>query len=569
MRKLGPRPLARTVTAIYAVSLFIAVLIIRPGCLTIEIWASVEKSELLSEIAERYERGGPTEDFQCVRIRVTQVASGEAEEALSLAPAGGGNGLPVVWAPAASTWLALLDRHRSAAGRPALHPTSGPPIVQSPLVIGMLKPMAEALGWPRAEISFKEIFALASDPQGWATRGHPEWGRFKLAKTNPRISTSGLHALVATYLMSGASSPDDPAAFNFVRDVERAVLHYSSTVRSFLLNLAEADDGGEAEALSYVSAIVMEEKQVWDYNEGRIRPKPALPPHVKLVAVYPSEGTMRADHPYAVMSWVSDQERRAALKFFDYLKTDPVQKLFLDNAFRGAGYETGAPIDNSAELNRFKPGTYFAVPEPVTLTRVQSLWDGARKKARVLVILDTAESMSGRIGLPPASKLDLAKAAWSPALAKFVDDDDVGLWALAGVERRKILDIRPLRDQRAQLQSELAALTARGTGKGLYAAINEGVAFVRQGFARDRINAVVVLTDGKNDDPANSDLNGLLTSLRRQSEDDRVRVFTIAYGPSADADTLERIAHAARGTFYPATEARAIDRVLLDVVSNF
>ena len=41
--------------------------------------------------------------------------------------------------------------------------------------------------------------ALAKDPQGWGAKGHPEWGTFKLGKTNPNFSTSGLSATIAQY----------------------------------------------------------------------------------------------------------------------------------------------------------------------------------------------------------------------------------------------------------------------------------------------------------------------------------------------------------------------------------
>ena len=63
----------------------------------------------------------------------------------------------------------------------------------TPLVIAMPKPMAEALGWPDTPIGFADILALANDPQGWAKFGHPEWGPFKLGKTSPNFSTSGLN----------------------------------------------------------------------------------------------------------------------------------------------------------------------------------------------------------------------------------------------------------------------------------------------------------------------------------------------------------------------------------------
>src|SRR5437867_7944648 len=37
--------------------------------------------------------------------------------------------------------------------------------------LAMPVPMAEALGWPNAEIGWSDVLALARDPRGWAARG--------------------------------------------------------------------------------------------------------------------------------------------------------------------------------------------------------------------------------------------------------------------------------------------------------------------------------------------------------------------------------------------------------------
>jgi len=80
---------------------------------------------------------------------------------------------------------------------------------------------------------------------------------------------------------------------------------------------------------------------------------------------------------------------------------------------------------------------------------------------------------------------------------------------------------------------------------------------------------VLVLTDGKNDDPENSDLGALISLLRAQPKSDVVRVFTLGYGSGADTSTLERIAVASHGGAYEATDPRVIDRVFQLIVSNF
>ena len=92
---------------------------------------------------------------------------------------------------------------------------------------------------------------------------------------------------------------------------------------------------------------------------------------------------------------------------------------------------------------------------------------------------------------------------------------------------------------------------------------------MRERYEPTRINAVVVLTDGGNDDPANNDLIGLKRTLRAQPNDAFVRVFTVGFGSKADLTTLEDIALQARGGAYSDRDKRAMDKILVAVVSNF
>jgi Ca-activated chloride channel family protein len=565
---LATHNIARIVTAAYVASLMIAILWLRPGCVPLVVWASFEKSDLLGSIAERYEQTRPSEDLRCVDIKVVRKASGDAENALSLDAFESGSEPPDVWSPAATTWVDLLEQHRTDRGLPTRIPAARSSILRSPLVIAMPQPMAEALGWPTRQISWKEIFELAQDPRGWASRGHPEWGPFKLGKTNPHFSTSGLHALVATYRMAGGAI-DDRNVIAFMKGVESSVVHYGSTVSAFLKNLADEDDRGDA--LSYVSAIAIEEKQVLDYNDGNPEFRQdgkRLVPNIKLVGVSPLEGSIWADHPYVVLDapWVSDQTRRAAARFLDHLKSDIIQDEFKASGFRGARGETGPVISGSKELDGTKPSTVLSPLDSRTLARVQATWKDIRKNARVLFIVDVSGSMGDRIGLATASKLDLAKQALTAALGDFAQNDEVGLWTLAGNERRELVGVGAIRDQKAQLQTEIEGLRPSGTGRGLYATVTSAVTSMRQRFDRERINAVIVLTDGRNDDPTNADLSGLVRLLRAQP---RVNVFTIAYGAGADGDALGSIALASDGVAYEAVDPRVIGRVILEAVSNF
>jgi Ca-activated chloride channel family protein len=52
-----------------------------------------------------------------------------------------------------------------------------------------------------------------------------------------------------------------------VKDIESSVEHYGNTAATFMSNLALADEQGAA--MAYMSAIAVEEKQLWDYKPQR------------------------------------------------------------------------------------------------------------------------------------------------------------------------------------------------------------------------------------------------------------------------------------------------------------
>src|SRR5262249_32397936 len=134
-----------------------------------------------------------------------------------------------------------------------------------------------------------------------------QWGSFKLGKTNPNYSTQGLHSLVAIYSAFSGHQPivardvADPAIRDKVHAIEMATIHYGETVTNYLCRLAAIDAADPVRALTYVSAIAMEEKSVFDFNQGRQSQCPGTSPHFTLVAVYPEDGTIMTDSPYAIL----------------------------------------------------------------------------------------------------------------------------------------------------------------------------------------------------------------------------------------------------------------------------
>src|SRR5690606_32230376 len=165
----------------------------RDDCTPVPVAVSSEKIELLADLAERFNGSDDADPGDgCVRVEVRSVASGLAMSSLVEGWDESRHGpAPVVWSPASSSWGTILNQRLEEDGRPPMAPEDPTPFMLPPLVIAMPEPMARALGWPDAEIGWSRILELARSEGGWADLGHPEWGPFRLGKTNPNFSTSG------------------------------------------------------------------------------------------------------------------------------------------------------------------------------------------------------------------------------------------------------------------------------------------------------------------------------------------------------------------------------------------
>jgi Ca-activated chloride channel family protein len=355
---------------------------------------------------------------------------------------------------------------------------------------------------------------------------------------------------------------------------------------TFLNNWFRNDARGTS--LTYVSAVAIEEKSVIDYNAGNpdgvLAPgEQPREPRIPLVAVYPEEGTLFSDNPYIVLDapWVDATEREGAQRFGEYVQRPASQERALEFGFRPGNpdLEVTEPIVAANGVDPDQPQTVLEVPEPEVLSRLLERWDEDRKRARVMLLLD----VSGSMGEPGnentgETKLDLAKQAITDALDEFEGDDDLGLRIFStnlgpGEDQDwlDIVDISPVAGGGEEIRRRVNEL-APTNGTPLYTATGDAYDAMLDGFDDERINAVVLLTDGRNEDERNNDLEGLLQRLRAQAEGESsrpVRIFAIAYGADADLETLRRIAEATNAQVYDASDPTTISRIFVSVVSNF
>ncbi len=573
-----------------------------PGnCTVVPLAASSEKIDLMTELAKSFNGSKAAElDKGCAFVRPYSKASGGATELLATTwPESGEGERPVIWSPAASSWGQILNQRLADDGRDPMVSDDAPSFQNTPLVIAMPKPMADALGYPDKPIGWSDIARLATSSDGWAAYGHPEWGAFKLGKTNPNFSTSGLSALIGqAYAATGKTRDlskedlDDAAVAQLSAQIESSVVHYGDITMTFLNNWFRTDRSGTS--LLYASAVAVEEKSVIDYNQGN--PDGVLSagetprkPRVPLVAIYPKEGTLYSDSPLYTLDadWVSADQKQAAQAFIDYAQRPEAQRQVLEFGFRPGNPDvaTGAPITAANGVDPDQPTTLLQVPSPPVMLDLLAKWREQRKGARVLLVLD----ISGSMGDPAdpddqdgPTKLDLAKKAAIESLGEFNDTDEVGLRVfttnLGSGQDQDYLDllpIAPMAQNREALASKIRDQFPQNATP-LYDATRSAFDSVVAGYDRTKINAVVLLTDGDNDDGETSDdraqLSQLLDSLSdsAQGEDATpVRIFPIAYGREADLDTLKEIAEATNANAYDARDPETITKVFTAVVSNF
>ncbi len=512
---------------------------------TVRIAYGSEKKVWFEEAIAAFAATNPTTAAgRPIKIEAKSFGSGEAAAAIL-----DGSFKAHVFSPASTAYLGILNQSwMTMPNAPHAKPLApaGDPVVLSPIVIAMWKPMAEALGWPTKDIGWKDIIKVSKDPNGWGTLGHPEWGTFKLGHTHPEFSNSGLLAVLAeAYAGAGKmrglerSDLDTAAVQQYLGSIENAVVHYGKSTSLFTEKMLESGP-------SYMSACVTYENLIIEsYGKTTTAPFP-------LVAVYPVEGTFWSDHPYSILDaeWVGADEKAGAQAFLAFLKSKPIQTRALALGFRPAdsSIAMGAPVDTAHGVDPAQPQTLLDLPAGDVLAHLVEVWRQFKKSAVVTIVFDRSGSMLG-------DPLKEAKAGAQAFLDGLSDRDAVSLVFFDD----KVGEPTPaaeLGKSRVLLKKQVENVFADG-GTALYDAIAVGYASALARAKREpgRIHAMVVMTDGRDE---NSKLQLEVLTKKFNPENAPVKIFTIAYGDSADPTVLEQIAKAAQGTSVKGTAANIV-----------
>jgi Ca-activated chloride channel family protein len=550
-------------------------------CATVRVLSSFENAEMVESLAAAYNSQPRNVAGSCVTVATSKDKSGGAATTVASGfPALVDDEKPTVWLPDSSTWVDVAQ----ASGATALR-AEGTSVGSSDIVLAMPAALATAIGWDADAPTWAEVFEAAGDPDLWSGLGHPEWGAFKLGKTSPLVATSGEAAMFASYGTAAGSIEEltaaqvlDPTVQAEVHENELATSHYMATPEHFLWHARQAEASGSA--ADFLSAVIVDEKSVWDYNrgitsrDGATRTQ-AEPPTEQLVPIYPADGSYTADNPAMRLTgaWIDPVESEAAADFIRFTRTAQGQEAVRAAGYRDLNRELEADVQQVGRLDGDR-GATLAFPGPDVVTAVQASFPDVRKRANVLFLLDVSGSMDEPISAAD-TKLTQAQKAIQSALGHFTAGDDVGLAAFAQAPDGAMVPgvVSPVADiggSRDGFLGALGGIVSMGDTP-LYQAVDTYAAEQAASWSGDRINAIVLLSDGENDAPnaATIGADQMLANLKNLHHSTPVLVFTLAYGADADVATLQSISSATGAHYYDATDPSKLEAVLGDLVTSF
>ncbi|MEM7127391.1 MAG: extracellular solute-binding protein [Chloroflexota bacterium] len=526
----------------------------------VTIASSSTKQNWMEEVATTFNaEGQTTSGGSTIIVEVQPVLSGGSMNSIL-----DGGLTPVVWSPGSNSWVRQMNETWQQRNNKDISSSDCDDSIYTPLGFAMWRPMAETLGWPDKPIGWQTIVDLANDPDGWASLGRPEWGKFRFGHAHPQYSNAGL--LTMTSFVYGITGKTDALSANevYADEVQDALTTMAQNTSKYgrittdLLNLMAL------EGPSYLHAVATFESDTIRFNQER-----ADELQFPLAFVFPSEGTFWGSHPYCILDntdWVTEEQAEAAGIFQKYMLAEEQQTLAIQSLLR--------PLDSSIELqapldleNGTDPSTNpnsipsLADPEASVGASIIDLFLLTKRKATILLVLDTSGSMEG-------DKIRSATQSTAEFLTRLDANDEVGVVTFAD-EVMMLSEPSLVSNVAESLGDRVLSLVADGSTS-LYQAVCSSVEQLLQMQEEDlaagesRLYGLTLLSDGEDTVGTVTENQMFATCLPQSAEADGIKIFPIAFGADADINVLQRIARVSGGKMFPA-DPETIDRVYVSI----
>lgn len=429
-----------------------------------------------------------------------------------------------------------------------------PLIANSPMVF--MTQAALAPGLQKAAEPFK---ALATAKNHQALDAAAQAIPIHYVHTAPTRSNSGLQTLVAQFAAVSGKRPEQLTPEEIgqyqgkVQQIQSKITRYGVSTDS--LAKAMVQNG-----VFWASVGSVYESSVIAANEG-------IPPgQPRYEAVYPKAtftSNMRAILPNA--PWVSADEKVAAEKVVEYLRSPQAQQIATNLGLRPGvpGVALGAKFTKAFGVNPQAQYDSYRAPKPDVVNAMLKSWqEFAKKPSRVALVVDSSGSMSG-------AKIAAAQSTLQAYINTLGTKEEVALFDFDSRVRPPILADGTAAGKAKGIEF-IAGLRAEG-GTKLYDATSAARDWLSGNLRKDGINAVVVLTDGKDTDSQLA-LAQLEAELKKSGfeSDQRIAVFTVGYGNAGEfsPEVLKQIA-SANGGYYSQGDPASIAKLMSNLQVEF
>ncbi|MFG2000345.1 substrate-binding domain-containing protein [Spirillospora sp. NPDC048911] len=517
-------------------------------CRTVVVAVAASVAAPMRTAAARFQ--GNEVDGRCVSVRIEPRSPASVSETLAGTVEEPGAAPPDAWIPDSSLWIPLA---RSGSAGPAAVASAGPSLASSPIVWVLSASAARRFGAQGAKASWRSLMPSGiPDPKQRANADAP---RFVVPE--PATSTAGMGPLLALHTLAG---PGQRGLLNFATAM---LALRAMTVKDPVAVHAAVGETGRTTIGVASEQSLLENEAVGERT---------------LVPVYPTEGTIVLDYPYARVTHDRGQGK-AADAFGRFLGEQTTRELLINAGFRTPEGRAGTALDPKLGFAP-EPPKRIQLPDSASAVKIREMWNRMRLGARLLDVLDVSPSMRQKVPGTSTSRLTALSRQIQQSLQLTPDFVEIGLWEFAtrldgARDHREVVPIRAVGSakngvrQRERLISAVARSTpVPGTHTGLYDTILAGFREVSRHHRPEVFNVVTVFTDGEESDPFNGmKLDELIRTLREEYDPARpVSIIIGAYGDDIDTRPLKRIVQVTGGKVYLSKDPRQAQRIFGDLL---
>ncbi|WP_018655568.1 substrate-binding domain-containing protein [Actinomadura flavalba] len=532
--------------------------------LKLTVSAAPDIEPAVVKAAGRYNDARHKVGGKCAQAKVVKAEPGTVATLLSgQGVATGDSARPDVWIPDSSLWTSLV--RSSDKGKEAVT-TTKTSVATTPIVVGLPRTLAGQLQREgvTATPSWDNLLKAAGGvPGGGVTKNQmiPP-GAVRLFLPEPANNATGMGALMVTDALLTNDPNKGPIFTGIVRTVREATV---PKVEDQFKYFKKGRTGKQPIALA-------PEQAVWKYNKSS--------PGEPAVALYPLEGTLSMDYPVAITT--ADDAKAKAAALLEQALTSPETRADVQElGFRAPDGKAPAGFSDKLGVSPSRP-RQLPSPKAAEVAGVMQSWSKLSLGLRMLVLTDVSGSMAQKVG-PNMNRLQAIARVSQGGLSMMSNDTEMGHWLFStkmqgNVPYKKSISIGPLGERvagsttrRYQMLSLLSQMEPKPDGDtALYETAIAAYKEMSRTYKPEFGNSILLLTDGKNDDPGGGPtLRQTLNEIKRLKDPNKpIQINMIGFGDGVDRNELEQIAAATNGSVQIAMTAEEIKKIFLAMLSR-